>query len=63
MECQLPPQALHLLRLMLDYDPNTRITAQDALRHPYFTAEDPKPSSNIFMLCVSVHTCVGLFFW
>ena len=27
---------------MLEYNPKTRITAKDALAHPYFT-EEPKP--------------------
>ncbi|CAG8730034.1 10871_t:CDS:2, partial [Acaulospora morrowiae] len=32
-----------LLSQMLEYDPLKRITAKDALKHPYFE-EDPKPS-------------------
>jgi cyclin-dependent kinase 7 len=35
--------ALNMLSRMLSYDPNKRITAQDALLHPYFV-NDPKPS-------------------
>lgn len=32
---------------MLEYDPDKRISAQDAMRHVYF-AEDMKPGSNSF---------------
>ncbi|CAG8745217.1 13100_t:CDS:2 [Racocetra fulgida] len=32
---------------MLEYDPITRITAEDALKHPYFE-EDPIPSMDSF---------------
>ena len=31
-----------LIKQMLAYDPSERITAFDALKHPYFS-EDPKP--------------------
>lgn len=37
-----PPNAIDLLSKMLQYDPNTRITAKQALAHPYFT-EAPLP--------------------
>lgn len=33
-----PPQALDLLERLLQFDPGKRITATDALSHPYFTA-------------------------
>lgn len=32
----IDPQALALLKLMLRADPTQRITATDALSHPYF---------------------------
>ena len=35
--------AYQLLAAMLEYDPDKRITAEAALRHPYF-ADDPVPS-------------------
>lgn len=33
---KLGPTGVELLRLMLQYEPGSRITASDALRHPYF---------------------------
>ncbi|KAG1659780.1 hypothetical protein FOA52_015881 [Chlamydomonas sp. UWO 241] len=49
-ECAVPQEALHLLARMLDYNPNTRITAEEALAHPYFTQCEPKPAANVFAL-------------
>jgi len=40
-------QGLDLLTQMLAYDPNKRITAADALEHPYFK-EAPIPVKNVF---------------
>lgn len=40
--------ARDLLRAMLAYDPARRITAEDALNHPYFR-EDPRPDPNAFL--------------
>ncbi|CAG8756608.1 14008_t:CDS:2 [Cetraspora pellucida] len=40
-------QGYKLLSLMLEYDPITRITAEEALKHPYFE-EDPIPSMDSF---------------
>lgn len=37
-----------LLSGLLEYDPEKRLTARDALQHPYFTAEGQKISSNCF---------------
>jgi cyclin-dependent kinase 8/11 len=36
---------------MLDYNPATRVTADEALAHPYFTAE-PRPAANAFAVQV-----------
>jgi len=33
-----------LLKRMLEYDPQKRITAEEALKHPYFTQHEPKPT-------------------
>jgi serine/threonine protein kinase len=45
MKWRVPPtkNAIDLMLKMLDYDPSNRITASDALEHPYFQ-EIPKPS-------------------
>jgi cyclin-dependent kinase 8/11 len=40
--------AADLLKKMLTFDPNQRITAEQALSHPYFR-ESPLPSSNCFL--------------
>lgn len=50
MLCALQPnsQLVALLLRMLDYNPATRITADEALRHPYFM-EEPRPGANAFM--------------
>ena len=39
----LDDKAIDLISLMLDYNPSTRMSAEQALKHPYFT-EDPFPS-------------------
>ncbi|KAI9205952.1 kinase-like domain-containing protein [Polychytrium aggregatum] len=36
-------EGMNLLQAMLEYDPNKRITADEALVHPYFS-NDPRPS-------------------
>ena len=41
------PKAFDLLQKMLLYDPNRRISAEEALKHPYFQAE-PLPGRNSF---------------
>eukprot|EP00003_Mantamonas_plastica_P022568 TRINITY_DN386_c0_g1_i5.p1 TRINITY_DN386_c0_g1~~TRINITY_DN386_c0_g1_i5.p1 ORF type:complete len:140 (+),score=31.65 TRINITY_DN386_c0_g1_i5:184-603(+) len=39
--------ASDLLHAMLKYDPNERITAEEALKHPFFE-EQPLPNRNVF---------------
>lgn len=39
----LDNQAFNLLTGFLDYNPETRTTAENALKHPYFTS-DPLPA-------------------
>lgn len=43
------PNAFQLLKMMLDYNPKNRISAAQALRHPYFN-EAPIPMMNIAAL-------------
>lgn len=42
------PEAFDLLCKLIEYDPTKRITAAEALEHPYFKLE-PKPGKNIFV--------------
>lgn len=39
----LPPGALDIAEQMLTFDPDKRITAADAVNHPYFASEEPLP--------------------
>jgi len=41
-------EGLHLLRSLLEYDPNKRLTAEQALKHKYFTADREEPLENAF---------------
>lgn len=41
-------QGLELLSMLLEYDPSKRLTAQDALQHPYFSANGEKVTANCF---------------
>jgi cell division cycle 2-like len=40
----LTTSGVDLLASLLSFDPDDRLTAEDALKHPYFR-EDPKPKS------------------
>lgn len=42
----MSPQALDLICKMLDMNPHKRISAAQALLHPYFTEEEPQMSQN-----------------
>ena len=42
------PLGLDLLFKLLEYDPIKRLTAQDALQHPYFSANGEKVTANCF---------------
>ncbi|GJJ09571.1 negative regulator of the PHO system [Clathrus columnatus] len=41
------PQAIDLLDRLLQFDPNERLTAAEALTHPYFTGSVPGPSPGL----------------
>ena len=41
-------QGFDLLSRLLEYDPTKRLTAQEALKHPYFSANGEKVSANCF---------------
>ncbi len=41
-------EGFRLLSELLEYDPEKRLTAEQALRHPYFTANSQEVSSNCF---------------
>lgn len=44
-----PKGGLSLLSSLLEYDPSKRISASEALLHPYFTDSSPKVGQNVFM--------------
>lgn len=48
-------QGCNLLAAMLEYDPLKRITAEDALNHPYFQ-EDPRPGLECVVSLLALHT-------
>lgn len=50
-----PREAFDLMARMLDFNPSTRITAEDALQHDWFKME-PRPGPNAFRAPVS-HCC------
>lgn len=41
-------KGLDLLSKLLEYDPTKRLTAQEALQHPYFSADGEKVTANCF---------------
>ncbi|KAJ1650037.1 kinase subunit of RNA polymerase II carboxy-terminal domain kinase I [Dispira simplex] len=44
---QLPymtSEAMHFMEQLLQFNPKQRLSAQQALEHPYFTSEQPKPA-------------------
>jgi cyclin-dependent kinase 8/11 len=41
-------EGLNLLSKLLEYDPEKRLTAQNALQHPYFSANGERVSANCF---------------
>eukprot|EP00983_Pelagomonas_calceolata_P094544 1157900-Pelagomonas_calceolata.AAC.16 len=56
-ECRCSHEAFQLLARMLEFDPRSRITAAEALHHPYFSKE-PIPSMDAFCKHVSVKCAV-----
>lgn len=44
LTASLSPQCLSLLHAMVAYDPDERITAHQALRHPYFQEQRWAPA-------------------
>ena len=51
LEGKASPHAIDLLKSMLQFEPDKRITVKDAIRHPYFTQFEklePPESVNVF---------------
>lgn len=44
---KIDTKAMDLLKKLLEMDPNRRITAENALEHPYFNVFKPKPMSRV----------------
>jgi cyclin-dependent kinase 8/11 len=42
------PEGFALLQGLLEYDPQKRLTAEQALQHPYFSANGERPTENCF---------------
>lgn len=61
-ECRPPPEAFNLMARMLAYDPEQRISAEEALGHEYFT-KGPRPSANVFVAPVGVGCWERLVAW
>ncbi|CAG8506424.1 17326_t:CDS:2, partial [Acaulospora colombiana] len=58
---KLDAQGIDLLSKLIEYQPEKRISAEDALRHPYFDEIHKKESSqqSSKIICASVAGCVG----
>lgn len=49
-------QFLDLIVRLLDFDPDTRLTVENALKHPYLSTPTPEPFPNVSL---KVHPHLG----